>query len=345
MTPTDRETVDDESSVRTVVVPLVAGLIVVAAILGLLVAGAATPEPHFEIQTIEPGNATLEGGEALSVAATVENTDGERDAQSIELHVDGEGVRNTTLELAGGESETVRFEDVDVGDVDRGGHTYGVVTAADEHTARLRIDREPAAFELRDLRPRNATVGTDEAFEVTATVTNTGETRATGRVRARLGNATRQNVTLTLDPGERTRARFENVTPGDVPVGVQRLLVATDDDAATVPITVEGEESARFRLADLQVGPANGTVDEPFNVTVTVTNAGERTATRSLDLVIDDANRANQDLTLAPRASTNVTFYNVDPRGLEAEDHEVVVATDDTEVSGTVTVDRGTDDD
>ena len=84
-------------------------------------------QPHFEITDVEPGNTTINQTEPLAVSATVENRGDREGTQFLSLDLDGTLADSRELTLAGGESTTVTFEDVDTDALDEQ-HTYSLET-------------------------------------------------------------------------------------------------------------------------------------------------------------------------------------------------------------------------
>ena len=106
---------------------------------------------EFQVSNLQaPENATQ--GDAIDVSAGIENTGEQTATESVEFRVDANGdglgdggdlIFSTDVELAGGESTTVTFEDVDTSGLDAGSYAHGVFTANDSATAQITVEAPP----------------------------------------------------------------------------------------------------------------------------------------------------------------------------------------------------------
>jgi PGF-CTERM protein len=105
---------------------------------GSLTIEAQRAPATFELQSVDPEQATVSQGEALTVSTTVQNT-GDREAtKAVTLELGGRSF-DSDLTLAGGESGTVSF-DVTTDDIEPGEYTHTVNTADDTLSGTLQIE-------------------------------------------------------------------------------------------------------------------------------------------------------------------------------------------------------------
>jgi len=97
-------------------------------------------EAVFEVDELDPAEATIEQADPLTVSATVTNAGDENGETPVELRLDGDAVATQEVALDDGESETVVFEDVDTAEIEPGEYTHSVWTADDEATGTLTVD-------------------------------------------------------------------------------------------------------------------------------------------------------------------------------------------------------------
>jgi hypothetical protein len=218
-----------------------------------------TPEPdpaNFQVSNLgAPGSATQ--GDLIDVSAEVTNDGDETATKTVEFRVDADGdgdisdesaVVSQDVELAGGESTTVTFEDIDTSGLPVGTLTHGVATEDDSETAQITIESPPtpASFEVSNLQaPASAAPG--ETIDVSVEVTNEGDESATKTVAFRLdlngdGDLTVDETVateeVTLDAGDSTTVTFTPTVPEGIKLGEYAHGVFTDDDDATTTIRV-----------------------------------------------------------------------------------------------------------
>ncbi|MUW14539.1 hypothetical protein GJ633_07530 [Halorubrum sp. CBA1125] len=94
----------------------------------------------FQVTDLNPATLEAGRGEAVTIAATVENTGDESASRNVTLDVgDGQIVERRNVTLAGGEAATVEFADVDTTGLGSGETTYAVSTENDERTGTLTV--------------------------------------------------------------------------------------------------------------------------------------------------------------------------------------------------------------
>ncbi|MDB9252679.1 BGTF surface domain-containing protein [Halorubrum ezzemoulense] len=94
----------------------------------------------FTVSDLSPQDVTATVGDALTVTATVENTGELESTQTVEFRVGGNAVASQDVTLAGGNSTTVEFADIDTSGLDAGDYEHGVFTDDDSSTATLTLE-------------------------------------------------------------------------------------------------------------------------------------------------------------------------------------------------------------
>lgn len=100
------------------------------------------PSASFEVSDLTPTEATVEQGDTLNVSATITNTSGSEGTQEITLLIDDNTVASQDLTLAGDDSATVAFENIETGGLDPAEHTHTVATADDEASGTLIVEEQ-----------------------------------------------------------------------------------------------------------------------------------------------------------------------------------------------------------
>jgi hypothetical protein len=108
----------------------------------ILIRGAQPTQPaNFEVSNLNPQNVTVTQGDNITlVTATIENTGDLSDTQTVEFRVGGTAVANETVELDGGNSTSVEFENISTADLAPGEYEHGVFTDDDSQTATLTVE-------------------------------------------------------------------------------------------------------------------------------------------------------------------------------------------------------------
>ncbi|WP_170938207.1 CARDB domain-containing protein [Halorubrum sp. Hd13] len=213
----------------------------------------------------------------------------------------------------------------------------------------------PAAanFQVSNLSaPSSVTEG--ENITVSADVENTGGQTATKSVEFRLdtdgddsiddeGALASQGVELA--PGESTTVTFDNIDTSGLS-GTLTHGVFTVDDTETAQITINEPAAADFQVSNLQA-PENATQGDAIDVSAEIDNAGEQTATKSVEFRIDangdgfgDAGDValSQNVELAGGESTTVEFTDVDTNPLAPGTYDHGVFTEDDNATAQITV-------
>lgn len=194
--------------------------------------------PDFQVSNLDPRDATVTQGDLLTVAATVENVGQASGTQTIELRLDGETIADQRLELDGGESESVSFEDVDTSDLDPGEYEHGVFSEDDSQTGSLTV-QSPPDFQVSDLEPQDVTVTQGDVIDVSATVENVGQATGTQTVQFRVDDDALADQELELEGGASQSVTFEDIDTAPLEPGDYEHGVFTANDSETATLTVE----------------------------------------------------------------------------------------------------------
>ena len=242
--------------------------------------------------TLETVDETVEAGEEIEAEATVTNEGEEMATQSVALMVNGDQQDGEELTLAGGESETVSVEYVTTSD-DPPSVEVAVTSADDSAIATVEV-LEPAAFDV-SIEAVAETVDAGEEITVEAVVRNVGDVGGTRDVAFVVDGDRLDGEELTLAGGESEAVTFAYTTSGDDPLelGVE---LSTGDDTATETVQVIGETTFAV-TADVR--PDAVQAGETVVVAYAVENVGEEEGTQPVRVSADDAEQANEEVTLA----------------------------------------------
>ena len=121
--------------------------------------------PEFRVSDLDPEEATVTQGDEIDVSATIENVGEETGTQTIELRIDDDVIDDQELELDGGESDPVTFEDIDTEDLDPGEYEHGIFTEDDSETGTLTVEEPEEEEEPDDEEPEEEEEPDDEEPE------------------------------------------------------------------------------------------------------------------------------------------------------------------------------------
>jgi len=191
--------------------------------------------------SLDGTNAPVVEGETLSVEATVENTGGATDTQSIALTVGGQQRASTEVTLSGGESTTVMLSWL-TGEGDAGEYTATIPSDDDSASAGVTVHK-PAEFGV-EITDTSSPVVQNETLLVNATVENAGDLSDTQSVTLTVGGQQRNSTEVTLTGGDSTTVTLAWVTNGGDADEYDAVVASADADAdARAPVTVVEDES------------------------------------------------------------------------------------------------------
>ncbi|WP_348611612.1 PKD domain-containing protein [Halobaculum rarum] len=226
----------------------------------------------------------------------------------------------------------------------------GFISDSTSTTITVEAPPEPADFQVRELNaPETVTQG--DPITVSADVTNEGDEAGTQTVAFRLDtdndgdleeDETLVSKEITLAGGDTQTVTFEDLDTGSLALGEYDHGIVTEDDSATASITIEAQpDPASFDITSVNA-PAT-TAGDTAQVTVTIENTGDLEGTRTVQLLMDGTVRDDASVSVAGKASKQVTF-EVDTSGMAPNEYDFDVVTDDDTSSGTLTVEPSTPD-
>ncbi len=210
-----------------------AGLAVGAYDVGLAAGGATVtgtlsverPTPStFLLSDIQPTDARVVVGSQVDITATAENVGDLLGTQPVNLTLDGL-TRSTSVTLAGGANDTVRFENVDTGVLGTGEFTPKITTANDTVTGSLTVS-EPIFVESYRLSATELRL--DQNFSANVTVRNIDVVSQSLSVPLVVDGQTVDTANVSLAPGATRRVTLEWVPQfGEASVTVGGLAPTT----------------------------------------------------------------------------------------------------------------------
>jgi len=101
--------------------------------------GGGTLGSEYLVSGLSPQTIEVTQGETITVSATVESDGIFQETKDVELRVDGETLSTQEVSLAGGDTLTVEFTDVGLGDIDAGEYEFGIYTPDSDVTGTITI--------------------------------------------------------------------------------------------------------------------------------------------------------------------------------------------------------------
>ncbi len=282
-------------------------------------------------------------GDTPNVVGTVKNTGSATGTQQVTLDVTTDGIGQVAstndITLSPGSDELIGLEWTSTQDK-LGDYDILLATDDDTFTDTITIESEtPATFDVRDVST-NSPVTAGQDIDVTYTVKNTGEETATQDITLDANGTnvdTQFNVQLS---GGQSTTNTLSWTTTSADVGTSpTVTVASADDSVQKTVTVEsGTTPAYFDVKNVTTN-SPVTAGESVNVSYTVENTGDETATQDITL---DANGTNVDtqfnVQLSSGQSTTNTLSWTTTSADVGTSPTVTVASADDSVQKTVTV-------
>ena len=297
------------------------------------------PPPDFQVSDLDPDQVTVSQDDLLDISANVTNEGEQEGTKDVELRLDDDVQATTSVTLEPEESETVVFEEFDTADL-AGEYTHSVWTEDDEASGSLTVEVEPANFTVSDLEPESVSVDRGETVNVSATIENTGQENGIKDVELRLDGQMQASESVTLDAGSETTVDLS--LPTDDLGGNYTHSIWTEDDEAEGSLTVDFEP-AFFDVSGLE--PVEVTVQqgETVDVSATVTNTGEETASKVVELRLDGEEQDTGSVSLDPDEAEIVeTTLSTDSLN---GTYTHSLWTEDSEQTGNLTVEVEADED
>jgi len=324
-------------------------------IAGSLTVEEAPDAANFQLSNLNPADATVtEGDEPIDISADVQNTGDQTSQQDLELTITndtGSVVYSDIIEgveLNGGESTTVTFEEAPAGDLTPGEYTHEVTSNNDTVSGSLTVEEmlDEAFFEVA-ITGSNSPVVEGDTLELTADIENTGDMETTQDIELDAGGLGSDSVSVTLDGGESTTETLSVVTEaGDA--GDYTATVASDNATDNVDVTVQEQpDEAEFVLSNLN--PADATVtegDEPINISADIENVGDQSGEQDIELSITNESGAVvytdtlENVELNGGEINTVTFEDAPTGDLAPGEYTHEISSNNDDLAGSLTVDE-----
>ncbi|MFP8890308.1 GLUG motif-containing protein [Natrialbaceae archaeon A-CW2] len=310
-----------------------------------------SPQTNVTVQAPSNFNVSIDGyptgvveGDSVDAEVTITNVGDLEGTQNVRLSdFDGNEVDSQSVTLTAGENSSATLVwQTDSSDVGAGKLT---VTTDNESAVTETIvveaetPRRSASFDVT-IYAVTDTVTEGEPITVNATIKNSGERRGTQQVTlSNFADEVVDTTEISLSRGEETSISLSwDTTIGDA--GEGSLIVRSEDETATThTVVLEKSNPAIFELTDPEVPPAVE-VGETFDVSVVVTNTGDRVGEQRLVVSVDEVDLEETTLlTLEGNESVRMALENVsvDTAGV----YTVELSSDDDSLSGSVTVREG----
>lgn len=280
------------------------------------------------VDDIDPAD-PIAGEDGIEIDVDVTNVGGVEATQEVALRV-GETENEQEFTLDGGESDTAEFTIDEIGEPGP-----SEVTAQSEDTSQTAmIDvREPANL-VTEIVEVTDPVRSDEPLTVGVSVYNAGE-----------ADSDDAEVDLFVDGTEVATENVDTLSPGDGEfVSIEHDALDTDDEGSVLDVRAETRDTEDDATADVVAPPEDALfrVDafnldgevlrddgETLDVDTWIENAGERTGTQDVDLVVSGETVATATVEDIGAGDVQAISFEVDATELSAGERTVAVETDD----------------
>jgi len=310
------------------------------------------PEPTeatFQVNNIQPADATVVNGTLVDISADIENVGDQQGTQDITLSIEnstGAVVFSQTKQdvtRTAGENASVTFQNVDTGALGPGDYTHEIASVNDSDSGSLTV-QAPPNFQVNNIQPADATVVNRTLVDISADIENIGGRQGTQDITLSIENSTgvevlsRTQQDVIRDAGENASVTFQNVDTGALGPGDYTHEIASVNDSDSGSLTVEPEPTeATFLVSNIQPADAavpNGTL---VDISADIENVGDQQGTQDITLSVDGFSRTTTE-TVAGGASTTVTFSDVDTGALGPGDYIHTITSANDSDSGQLTV-------
>ncbi|MFA1611738.1 choice-of-anchor D domain-containing protein [Halobellus rubicundus] len=208
---------------------------------------------EFNVTNLDPAEATVATGDTIDVSANVTNLGEATGTQTIELRIGGEVVDSKSETIDGGNSTTVTFTNVQVGQT-TGTFEYGVFSEDDSATGNLTVVEQLTAIDI-SLDTTSNIANTTSDYEINATVTSDAGGETIQNITVDFGTPvelSNSQPTVTLPDSMEFSPSYDSVIRGEseliipLPEPVEIGTDVTEDEDITI-------------LADAVQNPSNGT--------------------------------------------------------------------------------------
>jgi len=296
-----------------------------------------TPDPAaFLVSELDTAPATPTPGGEVQMTVAVTNDGGSADSQELTFVFDGVEEQTKTVSLSGDDSETVSF--TRESPAEPGTYELRVLSDDDDVSTTVAVQEptDQSVFDLSEQTIEPETPHTGEEMAVTTTVTNIGDDGGETNVSVLLDGEQEVTKPVTLDATANETVTLPVTAPAES--GTTNLTTTTPDSTVSTNVTVTDAIPAAFEITDVTVTPT--TVSEPgesAELSVTVANTGEETATKPVSYELPDEG-GSEELTLEGGDDETVTF-DLDTSELAVDQPvSVTVETDNDETSQQLSV-------
>ena len=197
-----------------------------------------TPEESYFTVSVDGTNSPVTAGEEIDVDATVTNRGRDSGSQAVRLEIPEIGDDAEPVGPDGGSSRTVTLNvPTDIGDA--GEYTAEVSTNDDTAEVEFVVDERETDMDV-SISDTNSPVTEGETLTMEATLSNPGDTPASGTVTAEVGGLEPDTASFSLGESEEATKSFEIQTEaGDA--GEYTVNVSVGDAQDTTEATIEEE--------------------------------------------------------------------------------------------------------
>ena len=236
-------------------------------------------------------------GEAVGISVQITNRAQEDGEYTVDLSINGAVVQTKTGKLNAGANTGILFEVVEQSE---GTYQFKIGTLHGNFTiASAAAPPKPAEFQITNLTIDPETAQSGTTVNVTAKITNIGETSGTYIAEFKVNNEVKDTKTVLLSGGEASNVAF---TTSQTAKGTYTIMIGN------VTGTLSIQDPSKITLTNIIVRPYEVWAGETVTITARGTNAGSEASTLSLKLEIDDAVIESKPLQLAAGADGSVDF-------------------------------------
>jgi len=163
----------------------------------------------------------------------------------------------------------------------------------------------PAAFSVSNLTVDPDTAGIENTITVRVLVTNTGDLSGTYRLALKINGETTAIQEVNLKAQDSQSVIFTTIqdSPGTYTVEIEQLSGTFPVEATSSPLN-----PATFVTSNLTVSPRDVKCGEDVSISILVTNTGDLQGTYRVELQINGAVTASQDVSLEGGVSQSAVF-------------------------------------
>ncbi len=278
-------------------------IILATAFPGYLYVKSLIPNPaSFQFTDLALDQDVVQIGKPVQVSVNVTNVGEAMDNYSVTLIIDDLPTETKTVQLSGGESETVEFSATGIAE---GNHTVQIGDLTRELTITLEAPPEAANIQVTYLGISRTRAMVGETITVSATATNLGDETGSYSMVLFVNGEERETRDIQLAGGETTTENFEVVEQAE---GTYEVKVGDLTKSFEITSEAQPPTPAEFQLTNLVINPRSVLANEPVSISATVTNIGEESGSYSVDLTIDGVVKETKTGELSGGATVVLVF-------------------------------------